>query len=168
MATYTNDNPTPATGIVGTVLGATALAGVAGLLNGNGISGILGGRQAATVEYATKSDLQYAQELAKKDSEIALLRSEQNTEVKIADVYERVMTRVNSDQRAQATWNAQQSVNNAQMSAAIAANAQSIAALQNCCSNITKIVVPNTSVCPGWGNVTITPAASTTTPVTGG
>lgn len=25
---------------------------------------------------------------------------------------------------------------------------------------LTKLVVPNTSVCPGWGNVTITPAAA--------
>ena len=27
---------------------------------------------------------------------------------------------------------------------------------------LTKLVVPNTSVCPGWGNVTITPATTTT------
>lgn len=32
-------------------------------------------------------------------------------------------------------------------------------------NSITKVVVPNTSVCPGWGNVTVSP--STTTP-TGG
>lgn len=25
-----------------------------------------------------------------------------------------------------------------------------------------KVVIPNTSVCPGWGNVTITPATTTT------
>jgi len=29
--------------------------------------------------------------------------------------------------------------------------------------SLTKLVVPNTSVCPGWGNVTITPAAAATT-----
>lgn len=28
--------------------------------------------------------------------------------------------------------------------------------------SLTKLVVPNSSVCPGWGDVTITPAASTT------
>lgn len=28
---------------------------------------------------------------------------------------------------------------------------------------LTKLVVPNTSVCPGWGDVTITPATTTTT-----
>ena len=31
--------------------------------------------------------------------------------------------------------------------------------------SLTKLVVPNASVCPGWGNVTITPA---TTPTTAG
>lgn len=33
---------------------------------------------------------------------------------------------------------------------------------------LTKLVVPNTSVCPGWGDVTVTPAAATTTPATAG
>ena len=28
--------------------------------------------------------------------------------------------------------------------------------------DVFKLVVPNSSVCPGWGNVTITPAAATT------
>ena len=28
--------------------------------------------------------------------------------------------------------------------------------------SLTKLVVPNASVCPGWGNVTITPATTTT------
>jgi hypothetical protein len=31
---------------------------------------------------------------------------------------------------------------------------------------ITKLVIPNTSVCPGWGNVNITPAAAANTPAT--
>ena len=40
----------------------------------------------------------------------------------------------------------------------------SVSVLQNQVAQImslTKLVVPNTSVCPGWGNVTITPAAAT-------
>lgn len=36
-----------------------------------------------------------------------------------------------------------------------------LAALQATVAGITKTVVPNTSVCPGWGNVTITPATTT-------
>jgi hypothetical protein len=30
--------------------------------------------------------------------------------------------------------------------------------------DVFKLVMPNSSVCPGWGNVTITPATTTTTP----
>lgn len=127
------------TGIIGTALGA--MAGGSGLLanltgTGNGS------------EYVTKEELKYVQQLAAKDSEISLLKSEQNTEIKIADVYERIMTRVNSDARAQAEWNATQSVNNAQMSSAIAVNANSIAALQNTCCGLTKTIIPITNVCP--------------------
>lgn len=51
-------------------------------------------------------------------------------------------------ERNQSDWNASQSVANAQMSAAIATNSNSIAALQGCCEKITKLVVPATAVCP--------------------
>lgn len=109
--------------------------------------------------FVSKAELEMTQELAKKDSEIALLKSEQNTEIKIADVYDRLISKINQNQKEQADWNAQQSVNNATISAAIATNAQSIASLQNCCKQITKLVIPNSAVCPGWGEVTVTPAA---------
>jgi hypothetical protein len=36
-----------------------------------------------------------------------------------------------------------------------------LAALQSVVANITKTVVPNSSICPGWGDVTITPATTT-------
>lgn len=127
------------TGIIGTALGV--LNGGAGLLNIHG--GANGGNT-----YVTKDELNYVREISAKDSEIALLKSEQNTEVKIADVYERIMTRVNADARAQADWNAAQSVANAQMSSAIATNAASIAALQGICSGLTKTVIPISNVCP--------------------
>lgn len=132
------------TGIIGTSLaGLLTLGGLgavhSGYLNNNGSNGS---------SYVTKDELKMAQELAAKDSQIALLTSEQNTEIKIADVYERIMTRVNSDARSQAEWNASQSVINAQMSAAIATNTNSITALQNTCSQITKTIVPITAVCP--------------------
>ena len=46
-------------------------------------------------------------------------------------------------------------------------NATNIATV-NCISGqvnqlfaLTKLVIPNTSVCPGWGNVTVTPATAT-------
>nr|DAQ16238.1 MAG TPA: hypothetical protein [Caudoviricetes sp.] len=174
-------------GVAGTGLGLGIAGTALGLLNGgvNG-AGLLGAsRQTSTAgdmasivsavadvaglnkcsdnTPVTRFEMKMQQTLSEKDAEIALLKSEQNTEVKIADVYERLITRINADQRAQADWNANQSVANAQMSAAIATNNASIASLQNCCNQITKLVVPNSAICPGWGNVTITPSASTTT-----
>lgn len=135
-------------GTYNTIAGSLGLASFLGLNAANG--GLFGGRigSSSSTEYVTKAEFNMAQELAKKDSEIALLKSEQNTEIKIADVYERIMTRVNADQRAQAEWNASQSVANAQMSSQIAVNASSIAALQNCCNKLTKMVIPADNVCP--------------------
>lgn len=143
------------TGIIGTTLS---------VLNNGGLGNLLGG--GGNTQYATKSDIAYSQELAKKDSEIALLKSEQNTEIKIADVYDRLITKINANQQAQAEWNATQSVNNCKMSNAIAVNSNSISALENCCNSITKLVVPNNVICPGWGNVDVT-IKPTTTPTTG-
>lgn len=148
-------------GIAGTALGLmNGGGGILGNLTGCGTSvGDMASAVRAVTDVAgmnrcsentpvTRYELNMAQALAAKDSEIALLKSEQNTEIKIADVYERIMTRVNADQRAQADWNATQMVNNAQMSAAIATNSNSIAGLQNCCEKITKLVVPADAVCP--------------------
>lgn len=145
------------TGIIGTAL--ATLGSLGGILGAHMSNSNNSG--STNNEYITRSEFNMGQELARKDSEIALLKSEQNTEIKIADVYERIMTRVNADRREQDAWNAQQSVNNATMSAAIASNAASIAALQSSCSQITKLVVPNTAICPGWGNVTVAPATAT-------
>lgn len=152
-------------GVAGAGLGLGIAGTALALLNNGGLGNILGGLGGCN-QYASKSDIAYSQELAKKDSEIALLKSEQNTEVKIADVYDRLVTKINANQMAQAEWNAAQMVNNCKMSNAIAVNTNSISALQNCCNSITKLVVPNSAICPGWGSVdvTITP---TTTPTTG-
>lgn len=126
-----------------TVLGALGTAAFAGINASGGVNGLLGGNRA---DYATKSDLDNAILLAQKDSEIALLKADQNTEIKIADVYERVMSRVNADRNEQIAWNSQQSLNNCQMASAIAMNKSSIDILMG----MTKTVIPNSSVCPGW------------------
>lgn len=94
--------------------------------------------------YVTKDELDYVQTIARKDSEIALLKSEQNTEVKIADVYERIMTRVNADAKAQAEVNAAQMVFNANSNSAIGILQNQVAVL----NSLTKTVVPIDNICP--------------------
>lgn len=126
-------------GAIGT--GLSALNGGLGLfsgVNGNYHNNSEGGR------FITKDELDYVQTISAKDSEIALLKSEQNTEVKIADVYERIMTRVNADQRAQADVNAAQAVYNATANSAIAVLQNQLGVL----NSLTKTIVPITNVCP--------------------
>ncbi|MBP3411374.1 MAG: hypothetical protein J6M10_10315 [Clostridia bacterium] len=53
----------------------------------------------------------------------------------------------------------QQAVHNATNDAVVGCIQGQVAQLMA----MTKLVIPNSSVCLGWGNVTITPAASTTT-----
>lgn len=40
---------------------------------------------------------------------------------------------------------------------------QTIACMQNTLSGITKTIVPNSAICPAWGEVKVTPVTSTTT-----
>lgn len=147
---------------------ADRVGGIGGYIGGiSAILGMLGGAMPVAnggnaPSFVTKDELTMAMTIAGKDSEIAMLKSEQNTEIKVADVYERLITRINADRNAQMEWNATQSVNNAQMSAAIAVNANSIGAIQGILGQITKTVIPNSSVCPGWGEVTVKPATTTT------
>lgn len=140
-------NAALATGIIGTALGV--LNGGIGGWNNNGWNGYGNGwNDRDCRHFATKDELEYVQTIARKDSEIALLKSEQDTETKIADVYERLITRINADQRNQSEWNTQQMVNNAHMSSAIATNANSIGELRHVCDRLTKIVIPADNVCP--------------------
>lgn len=123
------------TGIIGTALG---------VLNG-GLGNIgWGNNNVEGKQFVTKDELDYVQTISAKDSEIALLKSEANTEVKIADVYERIMTRVNADQRQQADINAAQAVYNATSNSAIAVLQSQVGVL----NGLTKTVVPINNVCP--------------------
>jgi hypothetical protein len=53
----------------------------------------------------------------------------------------------------------EQAVFNATTTATVNCIAGQVAQLMS----LTKLVVPNSSVCPGWGNVTVTPATAPTT-----
>ena len=168
-------------GAIGTGLGV--LSGGLGAVNG--LSTLMNGGTGATgcmlnSNYVSKDEMKMMQDLAAKDSEIALLKADQASEIKMTEVYRQahnevvalrdstaasikeIQAEINQNRREQDMWNANQSVANAQMTAAIATNSASIAQLQNCCSQITQLKVPNTAVCPGWGNITITPVTATT------
>lgn len=111
-------------------------------------------------------ELTMAQALSAKDGEIALLKADKYTDQKIVEAYKDLVGQINglaaevrSNRDEQQGINLQQAVLNGTTGSTIACMQQAIAQLQG----LTKLVIPNSSVCPGWGNVTITPATSTTT-----
>lgn len=108
----------------------------------------------------TRYDAALMNEIAAKDGRIALLESNIYTDQKLSDVYERLNTKIETIRAAQEAVNTQQAVYNGANTATLNCLQGQVAQLYS----LTKLVVPNTSVCPGWGNVTITPAAATTTP----
>lgn len=145
-------------GIAGTALG---------LLNGSGnglLSGLFGGNcnnncGCSENMLVNRYEMSMQQQLASKDAKIGLLESNIYTDQKIADVYERLNTKIQANKEAQDAVNLQQAVYNGTNTAALNCMQGQIAQLYS----LTKLIVPNTSICPGWGNVTITPAAAPTT-----
>ena len=99
-------------------------------------------------------ELGLQQALAAKDSKISLLESNIYVDGKIADVYERLNTKIGAIERELCD----QRVYNATNTATLGCISGQVAQLMA----LTQLKIPNTSVCPGWGNVTVTPATTTT------
>jgi hypothetical protein len=121
--------------------------GGGGLLNGV-LGGRSGGQDMAVTALMTEN---------------ARLKADADTNAKIADVYTRLREQ---DKLQDATVaSLEKRITQVEMAATngISTLASAVANVQSTLSGITKTVVPNTSVCPGWGDVTITPATSTTT-----
>ena len=83
---------------------------------------------------------------------------------KITDAFTKLENRilglageVRANKEEQNGINLQQAVYNGTNTAAVGCIQGQIAQLQS----LTKLVVPNSSVCPGWGEVTVKPAAAT-------
>lgn len=141
------------TGIIGTSLGAiNAMGGT-----GNLLGGLLGGgcgNNAGGNAYVNRYELGLENENARLRSEIALRDANIYNDQKLLEVYKYFdgkIEGINSRLCEQAVWNATQTATLSCMSGQIAQ-----------LMSLTKLVVPNTSVRPGWGNVTVTPATTTT------
>lgn len=135
-------------GVAGSGLGLGIAGTALGLLNG-GLGNILGGvTNCADNQFINRYELEMENKIVAKDSEIALLKSNIYTDQKIADVYERLNNKIAGVEAAVNT----QAVVNATMTGTISCMQGQIAQLQS----LTKLVVPNSSVCPGWGDVNVT------------
>ena len=150
------ENKYASKGVAGAGLGLGIAGTALGLLQGNGLNGILGGWGNNCVPSESMPVTRYD---AGKDARIAELE----TEVKLRDANIYTDSKLNDLRNYVdvkfATVNDKlcaQAVHNATNDAVLGCMQGQIAQLMG----LTKLVVPNTSVCPGWGNVTITPAAA--------
>lgn len=153
-------------GVAGSALGL-GIAGLSvALLNGGlgGIGGILGGGNAGNA-YVDSLNSKIAELNAEKYSDkvgIEVFKAARESDAKTNSRFEEI-ARTIADMRVREAQTAGKiDLVAATANQGIATNSAAIACLQNTVSSITKIVVPNSACCPGWGSVTITPAATTT------
>lgn len=148
---YENHYASNGKGNLGVTLGAIGTG--LGLLGGNGLGNILGGNNAVCSEdhFVNRYEMNMQQELASKDSRIALLESNIYVDSKIADVYERLNTKIGGLEAQMC----QQAVVNAQVSANLSCLQNTVATL----SGLTKTIIPIDNICPLPATATTTTAA---------
>lgn len=145
-------------GVAGAALG-TGIGGLAlGVLNGaGGLLNLMGGNNCAGNcagnAMVDRYELGLVQELAAKDAKIGLLEADKYTDQKIVEAYKDLQGQINAvaaevraNKDAQGQINMQQAVYNGTNTATLQCMQQQVAQLLG----LTKLVVPNASVCPGW------------------
>lgn len=151
-------------GVAGSGLGLGIAGTALGVLNG-GLGNLLGGIGGwNNGGYVCNENMPVNRYEAQKDARIAELETEVKlrdantyTDQKLLELYKYFdgkMEHVDHKLCEQAVWNTAQTGTINCMSGQIAQ-----------LYGLTKMVVPNTSICPGWGDVTVsvTPATTTTT-----
>ena len=166
-------------GVAGAGLGLGIAGTALGVLNG-GLGNILGGwgttpATAAAVMAGTacsentavnRYELNQNRTIAEKDMEIAYWRGQDETNRKISDAYSKLESKINgvaaevrANKDEQNGINLQQAVYNGTNTAAMGCIQRQVEQLLG----LTKLIVPNGSVCPGWGKATVTVSTDTTT-----
>lgn len=154
------------TGVIGTALGAL-----------NALAGLGGAAVAGTVVRnnddppVNRYELNLVRELQNKDAALAISESEKHTEKKMVEVYnalnaqdKAIRAEIEARYREFRDFTDQQSTYNGVNTATLGCMKNQIDQLLG----LTKLVIPNGSCCPGWGQVEVKPATTTTTPATGG
>jgi hypothetical protein len=146
-------------GVSGTALGLGIAGTALGVLNNGGLGNLLnlGGGCCEGDHVVNRYEAAQSARIAELETEVKLRDANTYTDQKILEVYQTFDSRI----RGVEGQISQQAVYNATNTAALNCMQGQIAQLMG----LTKVVVPNSSICPGWGDVTvsITPATTPTT-----
>lgn len=156
IKTQDGEKSVASTGLAGTALGL-AIPGTVALVNQlSGGNGLLGGLfNGGCNNNNTVSALEAA---------LAMEKAERYTDQTGTEVYKQFAKERNEIQAQISALFAAIAQMDKHVSVNEAINSERIGCLNTRVDNIYdafKLVIPNSSVCPGWGNVTITPAATT-------
>ena len=148
------ENKYASKGVAGTGLGlgiaGTALGLMAGGLNGTGLFNTGGGNNGCCSEdhYVNRYEATQSARIAELETEVKLRDANIYTDSKILGLYQYVDGKLANVE----SQICQQNVYNATNTATLNCMAGQIAQLMG----LTKLVVPNSSVCPGWTTTTTT------------
>lgn len=137
FATNGKANAGLTTGIIG-----TALSGL--LTLGSGVLGNSSYTVNGNPKWVSQEEFSQQQTISSLQSENAILKAEQNSEVKMADVYERLDSKIRTLESSVNAFKAEQGVVNAQVVSNLSVMQNQIATL----NSLTKTIVPITNVCP--------------------
>lgn len=144
-------------GMAGTALGFGIAGATLGAANSGLLNNLFGCNAKATSSddaSVTRYELNMQNMITNRDMEIAYLKGRDAAKTDNLELYRYIDGRFNAVERELADNRTYNAVNTATISCMQGQIAQLL--------SLTKVVIPNTSVCPGWGNVTVAPATTTT------
>lgn len=145
-------------GIAGTALGV--LAGGLGNLGaygyGNGFARTGVGMGVCSEDhFVNRYELTQESKIAELQSQIALRDANTYNDQKLLEVYKYFDGELKTMRQDQCDKWANQSVINAKFESALDVLGTQVGSINNTISSLTKTVIPNANVCPGWGNVCV-------------
>ena len=147
-------------GVAGSGLGLGIAGTALGLLN-NGAGGILNWMGNCNNGGALEK-------ISALESAVALRDANIYNDQKLLELYKYVDGELKDIRREMCDNKLSQAVINAKFESGIDVLGTQVMSINNTIGKLTKVVIPNSSICPGWGDVTVTVTPTTTTPATNG
>ena len=147
------------------VAGAGLGLGIAGtalwLLNNGGLENIFGNKKNHSENdnpentHVNRYELGLQQENAQLRSQIALRDANTFTDQKLLEVYKYVDGELKDIRSTMCANDKAQAVINSKFESGFAILNTQVTSISNTIGNLTRTVIPNSSVCPGWGTVAV-------------
>ena len=141
-------------GVAGSGLGLGIAGTALGLLNGTGtglLSGILGNRAVCSEDHCVnRYELAQESKIAELQSQIALRDANTYNDQKLLEVYKYFDGELKDVRATMCANEKMQAVINAKFESGIDVLGSQVASINSTIASITRTVIPNANVCPGW------------------